>query len=216
MDALTVDALLSGRAFPIRGEEKSAIGKTPVVGAAEIGSLGLAGDEQADRRVHGGPDMALHHYPRDHYAFWRTLKPDHPMLSSAGAFGENISVAGLIEDGVCIGDRFALGSAIVEVSQGRQPCWKQGHVMQWPEMVALIVKSGCCGWYYRVIETGTASAGDTMTRIDNPFPQWTVARVFSLLIKGEGKSEPEALEQLAELEPLSGVWRAKAAALLGR
>ncbi|MGJ8537171.1 MAG: 3-alpha domain-containing protein, partial [Parasphingopyxis sp.] len=67
-----------------------------------------------------------------------------------------------------------------------------------------------------VIETGTASAGDTMTRIDNPFPQWTVARVFSLLIKGEGKSEPEALEQLAELEPLSGVWRAKAAALLGR
>lgn len=216
MEPLAVDALLSGRAVPIRGEEKSAIRKAPVVGPVEIGALGVAGDEQADRKVHGGPDMALHHYPQEHYAYWQALKPDHPMLSSMGAFGENIAVAGLVEDGVCIGDRFALGSAVVEISQARQPCWKQGHVMQWPALVALMVESGRCGWYFRVVEEGRASAGDLMTRIGNPFPQWTVARVFSLLIKGQGKSEPEALEQLAELEPLSRVWRARAAALLGR
>lgn len=216
MAPLTVEAVLTGRAVPIRGEELSAIGKRPVAETVEVGPLGLAGDEQADRRVHGGADMAVHHYPRDHYAFWQSLKPDHPRLSSAGAFGENISVTGLVEGDVCIGDRFALGSATVEISQGRQPCWKQGHVMDWPEMVALIVKHGRCGWYYRVIEPGMVSAGDTLTRIANPFPQWTVDRVFSLLIRGEGKGEPAALEQLVELKPLSRVWQGKAAALLGR
>lgn len=216
MPSHTVEAIHTGRAVAIRGEELSAIGKSPVTGAAEIGPLGLAGDEQADRRVHGGPDMALHHYPRDHYAFWKSLKPDHPMLASAGAFGENISVTGLVEDDVCIGDRFTLGGATVEISQGRQPCWKQGHVMNWPEMVALIVKHARCGWYYRVIESGTVSAGDIITRIESPFPQWTVSRVFSLLIRGEGKSDPAALEALVDLKPLSRVWRGKAAALLGR
>ena len=216
MVSLTVETVLTGRSKPIRGEELSAIGKTPVVGAAEIGPLGLAGDEQADRRVHGGPDMALHHYPRDHYSFWQSLKPGHPKLVNSGAFGENISVTGLAESDVCIGDRFALGSAIVEISQGRQPCWKQAHVMEWPEMVALIVKLGRCGWYYRVIESGAVSTGDRLTRIDNPFPDWTVERVFALLIRGEGKGDPAALGALIDLKPLSRVWRDKAAALIGR
>lgn len=216
MESFTVEAVLTGRAVPIRGDEQSAIGKVPVLGTAEVGPCGLAGDEQADRRVHGGPEMALHHYPRDHYAYWQSLKPGHAKLSGAGAFGENISATGLVEGDVCIGDRFTLGSAVVEISQGRQPCWKQGHAMSWPEMVALIVETSRCGWYYRVIENGTVSAGDMLCRIDHPFPEWTVERVFSLIIGGHGKREPDALAALADLKPLTRMWRNKAAALLGR
>lgn len=210
MGPFRVDAVLAGKAVPIRGDEPSAIGKTPVGGAVEITSTGLVGDEQADRVNHGGPEMAIHHYPRDHYAYWQTLKPDHPKLTKVGSFGENIAVSGWLETDVCIGDRFTLGSAVVEISQGRKPCWKQAHILEWPEMVSLIVDSRRSGWYYRVIEPGEVQAGDELARIANPYPKWTVHRVFSLLIGGEAKNDRAAVAELAELPLLSPDWRGKA------
>src|SRR5690606_16433169 len=102
----------------------SAIDKRPLEGAVRIDELGVAGDEQGDTRVHGGVDKAVHHYPFEHYATWRAELGELPALASPGAFGENISTRGLDEATVCLGDRFALGTAVLEVSQGRQPCWK--------------------------------------------------------------------------------------------
>jgi MOSC domain-containing protein YiiM len=210
MEPVAVAAVLTGRAAPLRGDEPSAIRKAERTGAVDIGPLGLAGDEQADLTVHGGPDKALHHYPRDHYAFWKTIVPEHPKLDTPGSFGENISTSGLIETDVCIGDRFRLGDALVEVSQGRQPCWKQGHVMEWTQLVALMVKHRRTGWYYRVLEPGRVTAGDRLALVERPFPQWDVRRVFALVIGGEGKGEPEALAELAALPVLAREWRAKA------
>jgi len=207
-------ALLSGKARPFARGESSAIAKAPIAGPVKIGLLGIEGDEQADHRYHGGPDKALHHYPGDHYAYWGTIAIDHPLLNAPGAFGENISTWGLTEENVCIGDRFRIGSALIEISQGRQPCWKQGQRMDWKALPALIVKERRCGWYYRVIEEGEAQAGDMLSLVDHPLPDWTVKRVFGLLVAGDHKRDPAALKALAAMELLETGWRARAKELI--
>ncbi|MGH6782747.1 MAG: MOSC domain-containing protein, partial [Sphingomonadaceae bacterium] len=164
--------------------------------------------------VHGGPDKAIHHYPRDHYPFWAEALDGHDLLHAPGAFGENISTGGLIEREACIGDRYRLGTALVEISQGRQPCWKLGHRFGVATVPATVVKTGRSGWYYRVIEEGTVVAGDTLALVERPLAQWTVKRVFALLIAGKGKGEPAALRELALLPQLAETWRKRAGKLL--
>lgn len=210
-----IDAVLTGKArtFGAKGET-SAIAKTPVAGALHVGFLGIAGDEQADLTVHGGPDKAIHHYPRDHYDWWRDTLGDHALLAAPGAFGENISTAGLVEDEACLGDRYRLGSALVEISQGRQPCWKLGHRFGVASVPATVVSSRRSGWYYRVIEEGSVAPGDALALVERPLPDWSVERVFMLLIGGAGKREPAALRALAATEALAKTWRVRAEKLL--
>lgn len=211
-----VEVLLAGKVAPFRDQdEPSAIAKQPLAGPVAITRLGLAGDEQADRVHHGGPDKAIHLYPRDHYAFWQGVLPGHPLLAAAGAFGENISTTGLVEDGVCIGDRFRLGMALVEVSQGRQPCWKLDHRFGQPGVLARVISTGRSGWYFRVIEEGRAAAGHRLELVARPLPDWSVARTFALLIGGQGKQDPAALRALAAMPLLAEPWRRRAADLLG-
>jgi len=207
-------ALLAGKARYLARGENSAIAKSPVAGPVTIGFLGLEGDEQADRTVHGGPDKALHHYPHDHYRRWSEDLRDDPLLAGPGAFGENVATLGLTEDQVCIGDRFRLGSALLEVSQGRQPCWKQGERLRWPALPALMVKERRSGWYYRVIEQGVAEPGAVLSLVARPLPEWTVRRVFGLLIAGDHRSDPAALTELAGMELLYAGWRQRALKLM--
>ncbi|CUS45396.1 Uncharacterized protein conserved in bacteria [hydrothermal vent metagenome] len=214
MTAVPVFALLTGRARYLARGEASAIAKSPVAGPVKIGFLGLEGDEQADLSVHGGPDKALHHYPHDHYARWGEAREDEPILAAPGAFGENIATLGLTEDQVCIGDRFRLGRALIEISQGRQPCWKQGERLQWPALPALMVKERRSGWYYRVIEEGVAEPGETLAMVARPLPDWTVRRVFGLLIAGDHRKDPGALAELADMELLYAGWRRRAVKLM--
>lgn len=210
-----IDALLTGRARTFRGTEKSAIAKTLVDGPRKVGLLGIEGDEQADLTVHGGPDKAIHHYPRDHYSFWDEMLGGHALLVNAGAFGENVSTIGLVEAEAHIGDRYRLGSALVEISQGRQPCWKLGHRFGIASVPATVVKTRRSGWYYRVIEEGAVAAGDALALLDRPMPEWTVERVFGLLIGGGGKREPAALRELTGMDVLATTWRTRAEKLLG-
>ncbi|AMU95431.1 molybdenum cofactor biosysynthesis protein [Sphingopyxis terrae subsp. terrae NBRC 15098] len=212
----TIDALLTGKArrFGAKGEP-SAIDKRAVEGRRVVDALGIAGDEQADLSVHGGPDKAIHHYPRDHYGWWAETIGDHALLQDAGAFGENISTSGLTESAACIGDRYRLGSALVEISQGRQPCWKLGHRFGIATLPATVVSSRRGGWYYRVIEDGAVGAGDALELMERPLPDWSVERVFHLLIGGAGKREPAALRALAAMDLLAANWRARADKLLG-
>lgn len=212
---VTVNALLAGKAVMFARGETSAIAKAPLADAVTIGVLGIDGDEQADPRYHGGPGKALHHYPFDHYPFWRTQLAGLALLDAPGAFGENITTTGLTEADVCIGDQFALGSARIEISQGRQPCWKQGERLGLPSAPALIVKHRCSGWYYRVIEPGVAQAGDTLELLARPLAEWSVARVFGLLIGGDHRHDRAALGVLAAMPQLEANWRARAATLDG-
>ena len=212
-----IDALLTGMIDPdfAPGRGDSAIAKRAVTGSRQVGLLGIEGDAQADLTVHGGRDKAIHHYPRDHYAGWATLIGDHALLRQAGAFGENISTTGMTEEAVCLGDRYRMGSALVEVAQGRQPCWKQAHYLGVPRMVALMVASGRTGWYYRVIEEGAVAAGDALVLEDRPCPEWPVARLFGLLIGGKHRGEAEALAELAGHPLLAQEWRQRARGLAG-
>ncbi len=206
-----VNAVLTGgiRPFGPHGEP-SAIGKTPREGPLRIGPLGLEDDKQADPIHHGGVDKAIHHYPHDHYPWWRERLGDHPLLADYGAFGENITTTGLAEDSICLGDRFRLGTALIEVSQGRQPCWKLGHRFGVKTVPATVTSSGKCGWYYRVIESGTVASGDALTLVARPLPEWTVRRLFALVIGGEGKGETAIFRDLARTPQLAESWKTRA------
>jgi MOSC domain-containing protein YiiM len=208
-----IESLLTGSVQNFARGESSAIAKSAVEGPCAVLWLGIAGDEQADLSVHGGPDKAIHHYPRDHYAYWQDRLGHMPLLEQAGAFGENISTTGLTEDAACIGDRYRMGTATVEIAQGRQPCWKQAHRMDDPKMIAAMVATRRCGWYYRVIEQGAVAAEDALTLLDRPHPEWTVARVIALLIAGEGKHDKSVVRALSQLDVLAENWRKRAAKL---
>lgn len=210
---VVIEAVLLGRAAPFRGDEYSAIARTMTADRVAVGPLGLAGDEQADRRVHGGHDKAIHHYARDHYRAWQEELPGHPLLAAPGAFGENISTTGITEADLRIGDRFRLGTALVEVSHGRQPCWKLDHRFGRPGIMKRVVQTGHSGWYYRVLEPGVVQAGDTLELVDRGGSDWTLPRVFDLLVAGGHKSDPVAVAALAALPALATAWRDRAAQL---
>lgn len=207
-------AVLLGKVRPFRGDdEPSAIGKLPVPDRVAVGPMGLAGDEQADRTVHGGIDKAIHHYPADHYGWWREYLGDALLLDAPGAFGENISTAGLDEENVFLGDRFRLGTALVEVTQARQPCWKLDHRFQAKGVMAQVVKTRRTGWYYRVLEAGQVRAGDTLDLVERPYPEWPLASLFALLIGGEAKDRRADLRALRDVPILAETWKARRAKL---
>ncbi len=203
MTAWRVEALLGGKPRPFRGEHASAIAKAPLTGLVTIHREGLTGDAQADRSVHGGPEKAVHCYPLDHHAAWREVLGEHPLLDDPGAFGSNLAIRGLSESAVHIGDRFRLGTALLEIGQPRQPCWKIEHHFDHKGMVAHIVTRGLCGFYLRVLEEGEAQAGDMLerTRIGNP--DWSVARVFALVFGAGSKPSRGEIATLLELDGLS-------------
>lgn len=182
----------------------SAIAKRPLQQPVTVGALGLAGDEQADRSVHGGQDKAVHLYTWAHYNAWRQELPACRLLNEAGAFGENFSVVDIDESCVCIADRWRVGSAVLEVSQGRQPCWKLNLRFGVDDMAARVQRSMRAGWYCRVVQPGVVVAGDVMELLDRPHPLWTVARLLALIRDREcGR---DMLEEVLAL-PLTPSWR---------
>lgn len=198
----TVDALYIGELAPL-GPRKvpSGIDKRPVGGPQAVTRLGLAGDHQGDTRHHGGPEKALHHYPRDHYTAWL----DDGIAATAPSFGENISTLGMTEADICIGDIYRLGGSLLQVSQGRQPCWRLNARFGRDDMAYRVQKSGRTGWYYRVLEEGTAKPGDPLVLQQRPQPQWPLARIIGLLYTST--LDMEALAALAGLPELTVSWR---------
>ncbi len=202
---IPVHALLIGKAMPYsRPGTRSAIHKVPVEGPVRIGELGLQGDEQGDPRVHGGIDKAVHHYAFDHYPAWRTELGDLPLLHAPGAFGENLSTRGITEADVCLGDRYQLGTALLEVSQGRQPCWKLNDRFGVADMARRVQATGRSGWYYRVLQPGRARAGDILTLRERAHPGWPLQRLARLLY--DRVLDPALLEPALAL-PLVASWR---------
>jgi len=203
---IRINSLLAGKIAPLGARQApSAIDKKAVSGPVRLLRDGLECDEQGDRKVHGGPEKAVHHYPHDHYALWREDVGDHPHLDATGAFGENISTTGLTEHNVAIGDRFRLGTAVVEVSQGRQPCWKLNARFDMPDMAMRVQKTGRTGWYYRVLEEGVVSDNDTMQLVERLSPEWTLHRVWHLLYVDMLNYDELAL--MAEVPHLADGWK---------
>lgn len=205
-----VEQILAGTIQPLGPRATpSGIDKHPVSGRARLGREGLAGDAQGDRKHHGGPEKALHHYALDHYAYWRSAIGERELLGRPGAFGENLATTGLVEAGIAVGDIFRLGSALIQVSQGRQPCWKLNQRFGVPDMALRLQSTGRTGWYYRVIEEGDVAAGDGLVLVDRLSPEWTIDRLWrALYVDMLNMSE---LADMSRLEHLADGWRRHAA-----
>lgn len=204
---IVIDALLTGVVRLLGDSGRgSGIDKHPVAAPLWLGAHGLRGDEQADHRFHGGPEKALHHYAREHYAAWLRDLGERAVLRAPGAFGENLSTTGMTEHDVCVGDTYAVGQALIQVSQARQPCWKLNHRFDQAGMSARVQASGRTGWYYRVLREGWLAPGDTLSLRDRPYPQWTLARVQDIL--NRRVLDVPTLTELAALPALSPNWRA--------
>lgn len=204
---LRVEAVLLGSLKPLgRQGVSSGIDKQPVATSVEVASEGLLGDHQGDRKNHGGPEKAIHHYSRDHYDWWQEHYSGlNPPLDRAGRFGENISTRGLDESVVCIGDVFRLGTAVVQVSQGRQPCWRLNARFNEKAMARRVQESARTGWYYRVLKSGKVAPGDSLQLLERPAENWKLQRVLHVLYRDT--LNREALSELAELPVLADSWR---------
>lgn len=205
MNSLQLDALLTGRAEPFtRPGSRSGIAKVPRQEALAVTTLGLAGDEQGDLRVHGGVEKAIHHYPREHYAAWLAELGEHPLLMQPGAFGENFSTTGWTEDDVCLGDLIRAGSALLQVSQGRMPCWKLSDRFGVANLALRVQQSGRTGWYYRVLQEGVVGVGDRLQVVERTHVDWSLNRLSAVLF--DKRVEPELLRECLAL-PLVPSWR---------
>ena len=200
-----IDGLFFGKVTSRwEGKDPSAIGKTPVIGRHEINEFGFLADEQADLENHGGHDKAIHHYATDHYTPWIT-EGEIPEGSKPAVFGENIASFGMTEKLLCIGDTLRLGTAVVQISQGRQPCWKVSEHTANNKMAYLFQKTGRTGWYYRVLEPGVAGVGDTVSLLARTQPDWSVERVTAARLKRDVSEADAAI--LADMSELAQGWR---------
>ncbi len=151
----------------------SAIGKQPVAGPVAVGDLGLAGDEQADPSVHGGLSRAVYAYPVLHFAFWQTVRAqakaaEPGAVIAHGFMGENLTLEGIDESRLWIGDRLRLPGCELAVSEPRRPCFKFNAVMGFPQASKLMNQSGYCGAYLAVMRAGQVQAGDEVELIPGP------------------------------------------------
>lgn len=150
-----------------------AIGKQPVIGAVAVHATGLEGDEQADLTVHGGLAKALYAYPSEHYGFWQTVRAQARVAPwgdtlAPGAMGENLTLAGLLEAELWIGDRLRLPGCVLAVSEPRLPCFKFDAAMGFAQAGRLMRQSGYSGFYLTVVEPGLVAAGDAVELIAGP------------------------------------------------
>ena len=198
-----VRQVLRGRPRELKPGCLSSLGRQPVE-RLDVELDGAAGDACADTRHHGGPEKALHVYPFEHHAAWHALWPEAD-LWRPGAFGENLSTQGLDEASQCIGDVLRIGSTLVQVSQGRLPCWKLNIAFGQPDMARRVQDSGRMGWYLRVLQSGVIEAGDAIELLARPHPLWSVDRVRRCLF--ERVHSDSELAVLAELPELSPNWR---------
>ncbi len=145
--------------------------KEEAKGEVWLSKTGLAGDEVADKKNHGGPEKAVFAYPIKHYTFW---KKELDIDIDMGAMGENFAVLEMDEFSVCIGDTYKMGDAVIQVSQPRQPCWKPARRFRIKDFALKIQNSGRTGWYFRVLQEGNVKAETDLELIERPYPEWTI------------------------------------------
>lgn len=205
---LTITGLFAGQVRAMPGDGRpTAIFKQPVDGRVRIGPEGLDCDAQADRRVHGGPEKAVHHFPLETHARLAQAFPEAAGTLGAGGLGENLSTTGVTEDGVCIGDVFRLGSARVQLCQPRTPCWKIEARHGVDGMTRYIADAGIAGWYYRVLASGEVGLGDELELLERAADAITVADFWRTV--HEHRPAHAALERLLAAPGLASGWQRK-------
>jgi MOSC domain-containing protein YiiM len=187
-----------------KGENfKTGIFKKALSGRVMLRATNLDGDRQADLTVHGGPNKAVYGYPSEHYEYWRTELPEHPL--DWGAFGENFTTEGMIESQVSIGDRYRVGSAVVMVRTPRLPCFKLAAKFQRDDIIGRFLRSGRSGFYFSVVEEGEVGAGDEFEFLQREAPTLTIAEMFRLY--SSPSADIESLRRAVQVDLLPEGWR---------
>lgn len=177
--------------------------KSAVEGSVPVKTLNLRGDEQADLTVHGGPYKAVYGYPSEHYPFWRKELPQADL--SWGAFGENLTTEGLLEDALYIGDRLRIGSTLLMVTQPRIPCYKITIRFDRDDMIKRFIASNTSGFYFSVIAEGEFAAGYPIEIVHRD-PEGVSVADINHLYYGTSRSA-ELLQRAVSLEALPASWR---------
>jgi MOSC domain-containing protein YiiM len=185
-----------------RGPILTSIWKSPVEGRVWVKRFNVAGDQQADLRVHGGENKAVYLYPGEHYAFWRDELPG--MDLPPGMFGENLTTEGIDEHEVQIGDCFRIGTAVFQVTQPRMPCFKLGLKFGRSDMVKRFWRSGRSGIYFSIVEEGELAAGDAIIPVSRVADGITIAELVRLYRDPE--PDPDRI-RVALSAPLAGSWK---------
>ncbi|TDG12538.1 MOSC domain-containing protein [Seongchinamella unica] len=196
------------REIQFRGEShKTGIFKEPVTDAVSVSALGLQGDRQCDLLNHGGEHKAVYGFALEHYGHWRETL-DQPGLGP-GAFGENLTISGLNEDTVCIGDQLAIGSVRLEVSQPRVPCFKLGVALDDDRAPALFTRHFYTGVYFRVIEEGDLKRGDKVEVTGRHPAGLSVHRLFRAFYDRDYPDRNALLAEAMKLDVLAPEWQHK-------
>lgn len=167
--------LIQGRSI------QSAIRKHPVSGDVQVVPLGLAGDEQVDLSVHGGLEKALYAYPTEHYDFWQRERAQAGLATAPlgfGCVGENLTISGVLEADVWVGDLLRFPRCVLRVTQPREPCYKFNAVMGFSQASRRMAQSGHCGFYLAVEEGGALCAGETFVLEHGP-RTYSIAQRFA-------------------------------------
>jgi MOSC domain-containing protein YiiM len=179
--------------------------KSPVTGPVTLNKRNLEGDAQADLRVHGGPNKAVMAYSAENYPIWRSELGLSEEQFPFSAFGENLTVSGLNEETVCIGDVHQIGTARLQVSQPRSPCWKLARKWMMPDLPKRVVLTKRSGWYYRVLEEGALQAGDDVRLIERKHADWAIRRITDVTYNIA--RNPGDLLEMERLEELASQWK---------
>lgn len=203
MTLLSVNVALP-RTLEINGKMvPTGIYKEPVKGPVEVRKLGLAGDGQADLTVHGGEHQAVYAYPIEHYPHWAEFLGADSL--EHGTFGENLTVQGLVETEVCIGDVHRMGDVLLQVTCERLPCFKFAHKVSRPDILKPFLQSGYSGFYYKVLQEGTITAGDAIGVVEQHPLRVTVRDLLGVHRLNEDSTE--TVEKLLTIEALAPIVR---------
>ena len=187
-----------------RGRDvQTSIYKTPVSGRVHVTRHNVEGDRQSDLSVHGGPDKAVYAYPAEHYGFWRRELPDADL--PWGAFGENFTTEGLLEDDVLVGDRYRIGTVELVVTQPRMPCYKLAIRFGHPDVVKRFLESRRSGFYLAVDREGDVGAGDAIERLARSEKRLSIADVVALY--GADSANQRLLGVASDHPSLPAAWR---------
>ena len=177
----SVERLFAGGLTTLEPEgQRTGIYKRPLTTAVRVDREGIEGDQHGDLRVHGGPEKAVHHYAAQHYARLAEAYPGSAAALVPGSIGENISAHGLAEHNVHLGDVFRIGTALLQVSQPRSPCWKINHRFEAARMSMFVARERITGWYYRVIEAGVIAPGDRIELAERQTEHYSIDRFWQV------------------------------------
>lgn len=195
------------REFEFNGHPaRSAIWKSPVAGRVAARGVNLEGDDQADRKAHGGPDKAVYAYAVEDLRWWER---ETGRTIAQGGFGENLTVEGIEVNDALVGERWRIGGAVFEVSEPRIPCWRLGVRMNDPGFVRHFTEAQRPGSYLRIVVEGDVGAGDAIEIVSKPEHDLSVRDIFRIYTRDRGE-----VRRLIGIPALSKAWRGWAEHLL--